>query len=542
MAKSVSVKRLRTRKACLPCRQRKRKCDGELPCGMCTAYSYHCQYDKEDGHPAHFVQMPAPYVVNAERRAKDEVELEKNGITGHVKKGILDPSKSRYMSLNSAIAFPRALGLELNSTNPPHLHSFAWNCGVRPEENTDTHPILPDIVSQGDCLRFVDTYFAVVHPVFAVVDRKQIEKSIGRYWDSRSTSAFGAVIAGIMALGSFFSGDHGHPRETDMVHYAKGVLEDPKYSRLPTVEQVSAWVLRTIYLRATTRPHTAWLASCVTIHLAEATALHHEAEEIELTTSSLPDQAKSERARRLFWTAWSINSILSYDYGRSCVALNTTITCLPATPTKNNYTFQLAELAHLIPQEKVNSSNDVQVAQLLSALERIHEMPEIHPFISLTKADLALSFYRRLRLLNHLLDSSVVRQIVDIGDVALTASVDLVQRNHVWWNVLSASFQYVCALMAIDTRESLARVVDAKKILGNIVTILGTHIAREAEATVELLLRDSVKKKRHEIALLEGATLSEATAEVMQSPEINWDILLDPSYTLDYMQRDFSNF
>lgn len=40
-------KRQRARKACLPCRQRKRKCDVQYPCSMCTTYGYQCQYPRK---------------------------------------------------------------------------------------------------------------------------------------------------------------------------------------------------------------------------------------------------------------------------------------------------------------------------------------------------------------------------------------------------------------------------------------------------------------------------------------------------------------
>lgn len=178
---------------------------------------------------------------------------------------------------------------------------------------------------------------------------------------------------------------------------------------------------------------------------------------------------------------------------------------------------------------------NANAAQLLQALAAVHESPNAHPFLSLTKGDICLSLYRRLRLLNHTLDKNVVLQIIDIGNTALSAAYALVKLDQAWWNVLSTSFQYVCVLLAIDTPESLSHVATAMKTLDNITQILGTHIAFEAQKTAKLLLEDSMKKKRQEIQQLEQATHQRSNLETTHLLDIDWDALLDPSDTLNFM-------
>lgn len=539
-------KRLRVRKACLPCRQRKRKCDSGFPCGMCTSYGYNCQYDDVDGPLSFYEKRPSPkQSTSPSTIQKKEVERPSMLSPCSSERGIFDPSKSRYMSLHSAVAFPRYLGLELQSVNPPHLHSFAWNCGIRPEENSTSHPDLANIISKDDCNRFTDVYFEVVHPMFDIIDPSQFRQSLDSYWGgARNVSAFDAVIGGVVALGSFFSRNFGHARELDIVQYAKDILEDPTFSSQPSIEQISAWVLRSIYLRATARPHVAWLASCMTMHLVEATALHHEVDKVELATRNdapLPPRANSvcERARRLFWCAWCINTIISYEYGRSCVTLNK-ISCKLLKESTKNYTAEMVELARMIPTTSQCSDPASQVAALIEAIDRVYKAADVHPFLSLTKADLCHSFYRRLRLLNHVLDRSVVLQIINIGTSALSAAEDLVRKNHTWWNVLSTVFHYFCVLLAIDSPDSLSNVAAAKSIFDSIVKILDTHIAKEAQATAKLLLRDSMKKKKREIAHLEIADKEGPAPNTNYSPDIDWDALLDPSNSLNLMHQEYS--
>ena len=73
------------------------------------------------------------------------------------------------------------------------------------------------------------------------------------------------------------------------------------------------------------------------------------------------------------------------------------------------------------------------------------------------------------------------------------------------------------------------------KTLDNITQILGTHIAFEAQKTAKLLLEDSMKKKRQEIQQLEQATHQRSNLETTHLLDIDWDALLDPSDTLNFM-------
>lgn len=532
-------KRQRVRKACLPCRERKRKCDGKSPCGMCVAYGYECQYTEEKEQ---LVRSKIQRVPNKIRADKNDPKY--SSVTSNNSRSISDSIDTQDvtdgdMIQHSAIAFPRSLGLEFLSADPPRLHSFAWHCGIRPEENANTHGRISDLVSKREYCRLLKKYILVVHPIFDIVDPEELERSAEKYWGGEEKfSDYEAVVAGVIALGSFFSGKLGHPRELEVVQFAKGILDDPAFSRAPSVEQVSAWVLRTIYLRATARPHIAWLTSCVTIHLAEAIALHHEIDRSGLSTiRKIPLNRATEfceRARSLFWCAWSINAILSYDYGQSSVVLSE-ITCELVNPKDNNFTVDLARLAQLIPKENSDQDEATKTRELLQALKSVYESPNVHPFLSLTKSDICLSFYRRLRPLNHVLDKSVVSQIISIGNAALSAALELVKIDQSWWNVLSTSFQYVCVLLAIDTPQSLAHVASAMGTLDSIAEILGTHIAFEAQNTAKLLLEDSMNKKRQEIQQLERAIQLGPIPDTSPLLDIDWDLLLDPSVTRSFV-------
>ncbi len=65
-------------------------------------------------------------------------------------------------------------------------------------------------------------------------------------------------------------------------------------------------------------------------------------------------------------------------------------------------------------------------------------------------------------------------------------------------------------------------------------------MAREAATTAKLLLRDSTKKKRQEVALLEAADTGEGIGTPVENFHINWDALLDPSYMSQFATQGFS--
>jgi hypothetical protein len=79
-----------------------------------------------------------------------------------------------------------------------------------------------------------DKDYRTVHPVFAVVEQNTFYEKVEKFWiEGNAPSAFEAIIAGVVALGSFFSAHLGHPREADIVQHAKEILEDESFQ--PTV-------------------------------------------------------------------------------------------------------------------------------------------------------------------------------------------------------------------------------------------------------------------------------------------------------------------
>ncbi|KAH8811358.1 fungal-specific transcription factor domain-containing protein [Xylogone sp. PMI_703] len=539
--------RQRVRRACLCCRQRKRKCDSTFPCEMCRIYGYKCEYSTESRgaarrknistviEPAEESSGHVSPVAQASVHGRDnQPNLTPPRMVSHdspssppSRVGILDPVKSRYMSRHSAIAFPRSLGIDLQSSHPPPLHSFAYNCGVRPEAKAAVHGELLALISIEEIHRFVQVYFSVVNPMYAILDQEPFLKRLSGMWNAKRDVVFESIVAGVVSLGSFFSLALGHPREADLVHYAKSILEDPSVVRVYTIDHVVASFLRTVYLRATTRPHVSWMQSCNALHLAEAAGLHHESHALILTTDNSSDRVErnkeaAEQARRVFWLAWAIHTIMSYEYGRSAIILSS-ITCNLPQNSDNHF----ITIAQLLPEDR---STGTQEAKIYEALDQLLQIPDSHPMICLTKADACFCFYRRLYMSKSRIAKQFIDSLIELGNTAIEAAHALAQEARPWWHVLGIPFQFICILIAIDKSNSLMHMTRAVETLEKIARLLGTHLALEALSTAKLLMSDSAKKKRMELKLLDEAhdaigAHGEAMIDLDTQIEFNWDEL-----------------
>ena len=113
--------------------------NGRQPCGTCVRYEYDCYYGAGSDRGLGYASRLS-HGQNASIHTEGSDLMHAAPVPGpsppdtpteHTKfSAIFDPYKTRYMSDNSAVAFPRLLGIELSSSNAPRLHSFAWNLGV----------------------------------------------------------------------------------------------------------------------------------------------------------------------------------------------------------------------------------------------------------------------------------------------------------------------------------------------------------------------------------------------------------------------------
>lgn len=261
--------RQRVRTACQPCRRRKRRCDGQLPCQSCTQFNYECSYADTTDHPSAAPSDTEPPAVASTSRgpATGRVSLGRSHRpvapsfdTEHTDDKFFEPNKLRYYDAGSAIPFPRALAMSVCPDSAPRIHSFAYNIGILPENFLEApEKRIFNIIDLDLAERMSTRYFEAVNIVFAVVDTQDFSQRLRSLWNVDSVvSPFEALAAFVILLGSFFTVPAQFEKHGDLLQYVQDLLDRNDFRDAPSrlhIEHFQAWILRTIYVRCTTRPN-----------------------------------------------------------------------------------------------------------------------------------------------------------------------------------------------------------------------------------------------------------------------------------------------
>ena len=501
--------RQRSRQACLPCRRRKRKCDGKFPCNVCKGYDYECEYDNTTQSTSS--KRAGPSTAQPSQPPRKLTRLTQTGSSkqstdSSILPGVIEPSKPRYVGRYSCIAFPLYVGLEVQATNLPRLHSFAYHTGVRREPACAVSHKIAEKIPWSTARALIDLYTAVIHPVFGFLDMDRIYMLCEKHWHGQPQEmAFEALICGILALASLFNDSLDQDTETWIVSHAKEVLEDTVISRFPTLETIAAWILRTIYVRATGRPHIAWMCSCTLMHLVEAAGLHHAPEFIMQTIGhAAPNPETSDIINRTAQVANCVHVLIAFEYGRSVMTFNRQISVSTSSTSRGaGFTAQLCKLVAILPTNQGIGDLDILIQELLSALDQVVNTTADHDFLILLRADLALGIYRRLRVMDPSLQQGQNDRVITAGTAALPAARRLASQGQPWWNVVGSVFQFACALLVMDTPASCEKLAETMDSLELVVDQFQTHLAKEALSTARQLVRASLDKKRKGVEALE---------------------------------------
>ncbi len=93
----------------------------------------------------------------------------------------------------------------------------------------------------------------------------------------------------------------------------------------------------------------------------------------------------------------------------------------------------MISVAQLAP---LSGSSSSQKPDIPGTLAKLLQIPDEHPFVSMSKGDLCMSLYRHVRLLKLPIDKNDILSIITIGNNATNAAWQLAQEQRYWWNVL----------------------------------------------------------------------------------------------------------
>lgn len=426
----------------------------------------------------------------------------------------VNPIKGRYCNAYSNVVFPKRLATDLSLDVDIRLHSYGWNASIRPEPKAMLFPAVKTLVLLQDVTIYGAKFFEAVDPVYHFINQERFFERVTRFWSSpvATLDDFEALVAGVVGLGSFFS-EHPLSVETQLMDHLKAVL-DYRLTVAPgklSLDQGAGWVLRTLYLRLTTRPSLSWIASCTSMHVAESMALHIDLSRAVVASTegaAIITQELETARKNLLECVTFLNVLLSAEYGRSRVLLR------DAAESQLQPQSTLGRLTEIL--EMIDDTNPDP-----GALKAIEEIPSTSPVISALKVDLAMHFYRRfVDLTEGRISKHHNQAMVRIIRESMTAIRELLNSRQPWWHIILTPFQAVCILLSMDTDASLRMIPEVMALLKESASQYPSHLPTEAVETAERLINAVQRRKLEQAERLSAPHSKDSQAQSLSSTSI----------------------
>ncbi|GAD94417.1 C6 transcription factor, putative [Paecilomyces variotii No. 5] len=475
----------RSKRACNSCRERKRKCDGEIPCMYCTKNGHECTYEQRQKRRrrAHARRLALETDANNTRLDEDPES---------------PTSELQLIEDNSPAVFLKNLGLNIDPAASPVFNYYAWNLGF-PQETAYLmqKPRLTEILTLDRMYDLTAIYFAEIAPVYDFLGREYVRSAIGKRWlTSDSCGPVDSLLCGIAALGCLF-GKKARDKQAHLLQIARMELEKSLQEANPHIDHVFGWQLRAIYLRMTESQQATWMATCNLMHMIEATKLHFETRSDSITTQT-SEYSLPEQRRRIYSVAQLFNTWVSLDCSRSHVELRGASTLMPET----SWTKEQQELCRLT--ELLRPSVSRTFDELETELSRLCYLNPAHPMQRLIQCNIALCICRRVRALGRSLSDHSLSLILELSAKGLHSVRELSGIMSPWCHIVNVPFQMVCIFLAIDNRQSLLHLADALATLKTVAEKYDTEAVKESYAIARMLVNLQRQRKSKELSLLDN--------------------------------------
>lgn len=408
---------------------------------------------------------------------------------------VVSSAEDRVANSHSAAALPRILGRNLNDPDLPRIHSFAWNLGIGIERRTSHISKIHSYISKEDSLVFAEVFFQVVHPTFSFLQKDDFFEKVESKWSLiLSDPSFESVLCGVVALGSFFS-SISHAHESEIFSQCVSILDLANVEPLAPLNKdiLAGWILRTIYLRLTTRPHMACHASNTAVHTAEMLCLHRDIPtETNISPSNCPEAmtAQNYDHTRLFWVAWSLNVILSIESGLNPIHLPR-ITCRSISDEKHSHSGNLVRLANILYDAYFKDDTKLHWQQMHTLINQIKDIGTVSALMSVFQADICLCLLRKAMHISNNIGPSLANIVVKIIETAFEKIHSLIEHRLPWWNVATVPFQTVCVCLSINSLPIISLLPGATHLLQFEAEIFDSHLTKEALSTARHLIKAS---------------------------------------------------
>jgi hypothetical protein len=436
---------------------------------------------------------------------------------------VVSKERGRLVNAHSAAVYPFLVGRGLDAAEPPRLHSYAWNLGLQPERRGTVDTRLSQYITLDECRQLSAVYFETVHSFFSFLREDDFLMRLEQTWSNLEESRinFAAVIAGVAALGSFFSSRR-HPQEENLKKHCVSILELAYSTPASTIDldSVSGQILRTLYARLTTRPAVAYLASHNAMHMVEIMGLHalFSAPSAHNLSEKIGLGIEEIRERRvIYWTASFLDHLLSIEYGMMPMALSVISSAHTASREESPNEYILSSLTKALVSIHQASKDPAGMKMIDETLHRILQVPDISPIASLFKAEVCLCLLRQSPI--NLLARNGNPASVAILKKALLAIPELLLARQPWWCLSTVPFQTVCVCLAADTPLYLSLLPESMSALRAVVDTFDSHMTQEALKTAQQLIEASRENTMSKLSFKSSA-LGEDPATV--NTEATW--------------------
>ena len=306
-------------------------------------------------------------------------------------------ARIRSAEANSGAALVSKLGLNIDAANAPKLQTVAWNVGRRKSFTFNSALSFAEIVPKAQLMALVQICFERFHPYYGFIDRDQFMVRLEAKWVAPSlTEPFDAIVCGVAALGYLFSQREGCVPEAHFVEAARVAIEFQSRSGYPSLDTITALLLRVAYLRMTDAPYPAWMASCTLMHMIEFAGLHIESPSESMFAQGAEYCDPNIRGK-LFGIAQHLHLWMAFELGQSGVQPQRAQLVLPS-PTPGDYTSEVLSLLSL--SSSLNPAQTKEPEELETDILKVLMAVYTHPASTIAQCNLSLCIYRRLRVLN----------------------------------------------------------------------------------------------------------------------------------------------
>lgn len=484
---SRGTPRHRVLRACEPCKQRKKRCDGMQPCATCVRYQYICFFSLQSrsrlnralrqmpGSPRHATTALAPSFTTTLPEQ-------------HADGGSQRPARSRDATSRYAICYASSSRLIENTLQEPSSNAVPCKSSQPVQSTISTgHSVASDapairpLTSALSLDRMQDltaNYINNFHPVYTFVRPAIVRERIAaRYSAIRDDYQHESILFGIAALGSLYSNEPISGKQDwhdTLARSFQSFLEaDIARTSTPNFELVASLVLKTFYLRSTSRSYATWITSCTTI------------ETIMMMDRNMLDQGRGDRSQdwcfepqQVLWIARLLNTWVANEFGRPPIRTPMDASVIPPAPSDPIFAApdgQIVYLYHISDSLCPENEGNMEVFEDSIAKLAIIDARHCHGGVLLSRAVLAFCCHRLSRCKgNASLNKQTFNSLVKIGLDGLKAATSLAHKQLPWWHLGNAPFQFLCAMLMIDTSDSFAHVPMALEALQSVAQAMPT--------------------------------------------------------------------